>query len=87
MRVFNSFCEEAGEAVDVKTCSPKELDGVLGRFYVGLRNQNGEYYKKASYLAACASLSRYFVTVLLREDCNRYRNTALKQSNNRPTVF
>ena len=65
VRVFNFFCEEAGEAVDVKTCSPKELDDALGRFYVGLRNQKGEYYRKASYLAARASMSRCFVTVLL----------------------
>ena len=33
-------------------------------------------------MAARASLSRYFVTVLLREDCNLYHNTAFKQSNN-----
>lgn len=81
VRVFQSFCEENGETVDLSTCSPKDLNALLSRFYVGLRTQKGEYYKKSSYMAARAALSRYLVTVLNREECNLYRCAAFKQSN------
>ena len=75
------FCEENGETVDLSTCSPKDLNALLSRFYVGLRTQKGEYYKKSSYMAARAALSRYLVTVLNREECNLYQCAAFKQSN------
>ena len=80
VRMFQSFCEENGETVDLSTCSPKDLNALLSRFYVGLRTQKGEYYK-ASYMAARAALSRYLVTVLNREECNLYRWAAFKLSN------
>ena len=79
VRVFQSFCEN-GETVDLSLCSPKDLNALLSRFYV-LRTQKGEYYKKSSYMAARAALSRYLVTVLNREECNLYRYAAFKQSN------
>ena len=84
VRVFQSFCEENGETVDLSTCSPKDLNALLSRFYVGLRTQKGEYYKKSSYMAARAALSRYLVTVLNREECNLYRCAAFKQPEHGP---
>ena len=69
--------------MDLSTCSPEDLNALLSRFDVGLRTQKGEYYKKSSYMAARAALSRYLVTVLNRdrEECNLYRCAAFKQSN------
>ena len=57
--VFESFCVEKEIVLDLKSCSASELDEVLGKFYLGLRMKNGERYKKASYLAARAAISRY----------------------------
>ena len=52
VRVFPSFCKENGETVDLSMCSPKDLNGLLSCFYMGLRTQKDEYYKKLSYMAA-----------------------------------
>ena len=79
--VFQPFCKENVETVDLSTCSPKDLNTLLSRFYVGLRTQKGGYYKKSSYMSARAALSRYLVTVLNREECNLYRCATFKHSN------
>ena len=47
LRVFESFCQEIDTSIDLKLCEPKTLNDVLCRFYVGLRNKNGDLYKKA----------------------------------------
>ena len=41
MSVFNSFCHEKGLTLDLTSCSAVELDGVLGKFYAGLRTKTG----------------------------------------------
>ena len=81
LRVFSSFCKENDQNVDLTTCSHKDLNDIHCRFYIGMRTQKGDYYVKASYLAATAALSRYFVTVLHRAECNVFRYSVFKQSN------
>ena len=81
LRIFSSFCKENDQNVDLTTCSPKDLNDILCRFYIGMRTLQGDYYMKATYLAARAALSRYFVTVLHRAECNVFRNPVFKQSN------
>ena len=68
--VFESFCVEKEIVLDLKSCSASELDEVLGKFHLGLRMKNGECYKKASYLAARAALSRYMAVDLSKPTCN-----------------
>ena len=55
VRVFRSFCDESGISINLNTCSGSELNDVLCRFYLGVRNKNGQYYKRASYIAARAA--------------------------------
>jgi len=78
--VFNEFCEEKGIVIDLKTCGVLDLNRALCRFYRGLRTKNSQFYKKASYLAARASLGRY-VTVDLQRNFNLFQTLELQESN------
>ena len=80
--VFESFCVEKEIVLDLKSCSASELDEVLGKFYLGLRMKNGERYKKASYLAARAAISRYMAVDLSKPTCNVFRQAEFQRSNN-----
>ena len=52
LKVFTFFWEESGLVIDLASCSPSDLDSILGRFYLGVSNKNGEYYKRSACLAA-----------------------------------
>ena len=78
--VFSSFIAESGIHLDLKTCSATELNGVLGRFYVSLRNKEGGMYMKNSYLAARAAIGRH-VTVNLKRPFNVFQSPELQGSN------
>ena len=80
--MFESFCVEKEIVLDLKSCSASELDEVLGKFYLGLRMKNGERYKKASYLAARAAISRYMAVDLSKPTCNVFRQAEFQRSNN-----
>ena len=80
--VFESFRVEKEIVLDLKSCSASELDEVLGKFYLGLRMKNGERYKKASYLAARAAISRYMAVDLSKPTCNVFRQAEFQRSNN-----
>ena len=80
--VFESFCVEKEIVLDLKSCSANELDEVLGKFYLGLRMKNAERYKKASYLAARAAISRYMAVDLSKPACNVFRQAEFQRSNN-----
>ena len=43
LRVFSTFWEETGTTIELRSCCPKDLNQVLCRFYVALRNKNGGY--------------------------------------------
>ena len=79
--VFRSFCDQQGITIDLKKCSPSEFDAALSQFYVGLRKKNGEMYRKSSYLAARAALSRYVAKTLERPECNVFRKAEFQRSN------
>ena len=59
MSVFNWFCHEIGLTLDLTSCSAVKLDGVLGKFYAGLRTKTGGFYKCSSYLAARTRIQRH----------------------------
>ena len=80
--MFDSFCVEKEIVLDLKSCSASELDEVLGKFYLGLRMKNGERYKKVSYLAARAAISRYMAVDLSKPTCNVFRQAEFQRSNN-----
>ena len=80
--VFESFRVEKEIVLDLKSCSASELDEVLGKFYLGLRMKNGERYKKASYLAARAAISRYMAVDLSKPTCNIFRQAEFQRSRN-----
>ena len=46
VNVFKHFCEESSISIDLTMCSPSQLDEALCRFYLGVRNKNGEFYEK-----------------------------------------
>ena len=62
--VFNDFCKEKQIDLDLKKCSPSELNGVLSRFYRGLRMNSGGTYKRSSCTTARASIARYIMVEL-----------------------
>ena len=78
--VFNDFCKEKEIDLDLKKCSPSELNGVLSRFYRGLRMKNGGTYKRSSYTAARASIARY-IMVELGRPLNIFQAPELQDSN------
>ena len=80
--LFESICVEKEIVLDLKSCSAIELHEVLGKFYLGLRMKNGECYKKASYLAARAAISRYMAVDLSKPTCNVFRQAEFQRSNN-----
>ena len=81
--MFESFCVEKEIVLDLKSCSASDLDEVLGKFYLGLRMKNGERYKKASYLAARAAMSRYMAVDLNKPIfCNVFRQAEFQRSSN-----
>ena len=45
LSIFYDFCSEKEIAIDLKTCTPKQFDDTLCKFYVGLRNKTGDQYK------------------------------------------
>lgn len=67
LRVFDLFCVQTGRVVCLRKWSQKELDECLSRLYVGLGNKNGEEYKKASYHACRAVLSRLLVASCVKK--------------------
>jgi len=81
IRTFKSFCDESDISINLSTCSGSELNDVLCRFYLGLRNKNGHYYKRASYLAARAAISRHVVVELSRPELNLFREAVFRRSN------
>ena len=81
VRVLKAFCSESGTPLDLTTCSPSELNDVLCRFYIGVRNKNGQYYKRSSYLAARAAISRHAVVELNRPELNLFREAVFRRSN------
>lgn len=80
VNVFSSFLAESGLRLDLQTCSGTELNDVLGRFYLSLRNKEGGIYKKSSYLAARAAIGRY-VTSDLKRPFNVFQSPELQGSN------
>ena len=63
------------------TCSASDLNELLCRFYLGVRTRNGQYYKRSSYLAARAAISRHVVVELKRPELNLFREAVFRQSN------
>lgn len=47
IRAFEDFCKEKNIALDSKMCSPRELNGALCSFYVGLRTEAGAFSQTA----------------------------------------
>ena len=45
VNIFRHFCEKSRISIDLTTRSPSQLDEALCRFYLGVRNKNGEFYK------------------------------------------
>ena len=59
---FGSMCKESSISIDLTTCSPSQLDEALCRFYLGVRNKNGEFYKKKVYLSPIKhALKAFFI--------------------------
>ena len=58
-----------------------ELDGVLCPFYLGVRNKKGEPYRRASYLAARAAISRHVAVDLKLAEMNIFRHPQIRRSN------
>ena len=81
---LSRFCVEKEIVLDLKSCSASELDEVLGKLHLGLRMKNGERYKKASYLAARAAISRYMAVDLSKAYLQRFRQAEFQRSNNSP---
>ena len=68
--VFESFCVEKEIVLDLKSCSASELDEVLGKFYLGLRMNNDERYKKASRLVGTwpSTSARLLATFVVKQN-------------------
>ena len=79
--MFKSFCDESGISINLSTCLGSEQNNVLCRFYLGVRNKYGQYYKQASYLAARAAISRHVVVELTRPELNLFREAVFHRSN------
>jgi len=58
VRAFSSYCQ-----LDLKTCSATEFAKKLEGFYADLRKQNGETYKRSSYIAARGALHRHVTSL------------------------
>ena len=56
------LCEESSISIDLTKCLPSQLDEALCRFYLGVRNKNGEFYKKKVYLSPIKhALKAFFI--------------------------
>ena len=68
--VFVAYCDEKNIKLNFETISKTELDDILTKFYVEVRKQNGDFYKKTSFYSLRFSLQRKMkeisgVTVLI----------------------
>ena len=82
VNVCKEFGETSRNAIDLATSYPVELDDVLCRFYLRLRNKNGECNKRASYLAMRASLSPHCFVELICPNLNVFQQLLLRRSTN-----
>lgn len=56
--VFVAYCDEKKIKLNFETISKTELDDILTKFYVEVRKQNGDFYKKTSFYSLRFSLQR-----------------------------
>ena len=53
----------------------------LCQFYMGLQSKDGQYYKRALYLAARVAIRHHIVVQLNRPECNIFQQPVFKRSN------
>ena len=61
LRTLTSFCREKCIQLSLETCSAKELDDCLKKFYFGLRTKDGRVYQRSSYVSARSAIQRQLV--------------------------
>ena len=74
VRTFSDYLTSKHMSADFESLSKAELDNVLSRYYVELRNKKGEMYKKSTLIAYRNGLQRHLekttqdITILKGED-------------------
>ena len=59
VKIFKEWIKETNINTDFEILSPKELDSLLARFYIEVRQLNGKYYSKISLSGIRASIQRH----------------------------
>ena len=74
VRTFREYLTSKHTSADFESLSKVELDNVLSRYYVELRNKKGEMYKMSTLIAYRHGLQRHLekttqdITILKGED-------------------
>ena len=79
--IFYDFCSEKEIVIDLKTCTPKQFDDSLCKYYARLRKKTGDQHKLSFDLSARAALRRHVAENLERPECNLFRNAVFQRSN------
>ena len=58
MGTLTTYCTVKGIRFDIATVTPNELDTILQKFYLELRKQDGNLYKKTTFRAIRNGIQR-----------------------------
>ena len=59
---LTTYCTVTGIRFDIATVTPNELDAILKKFYLELRKQDGNLYKKTTFRAIRNGIQRKLMT-------------------------
>ena len=59
IKLLNSFLQEVGETREVQNIPPSDLDSLLRKFFVGVRQKNGDEYEPSYLRGMLGSFERY----------------------------
>lgn len=78
-RIFREYLLSKQTSAEFEGLSCEELDRLLGRFYVELRNNKGEMYKKTTLLSYRQGIQRFLQSI--RPDVDIIKGPLFRESN------